>query len=220
MVAGLLALLAGFIALFSRKGQYLHRRSGLAFVGAMTVLLGSAAIIAQFISPNRGNVVGALLTLYLVTTGLLTVTRRVDQVRGLTAGLAIMAFLLGVRALALGIEGLHSPTRAIDGTPVQPFFTFALIGLMASAMDARMLARGSIQGAPRLIRHLWRMTFALWIATASFFIGQAKVFPEPVRKMSLLVIPVLVVLLMLFYWIGRVSIRKARAIQLAPGRNR
>ena len=53
-----------------------------------------------------------------------------------------------------------------------------------------------------------RVSAALWIATASFFLGQAKVFPDPVRKVYLLAIPVLIVSLTLFYWLGRVAVRK------------
>jgi uncharacterized membrane protein len=217
IVAGLLALLAGFVALFSRKGEYLHRRSGLVFVAAMLVMLAIAAIVSQFLDPNRGNVMIALFTAYLVVTALLTVARPLDEVRGFTAGLAVFAFVLGIRYLALGIEGMTSPAGTIDGTPFQPFFLFGAISLTASAMDVRMLARGSIQGPQRLIRHLGRMTFALWIATASFFLGQAKFIPEPVRKFWLLAIPVLVVLVALLYWLGRVARRKTHAIPPRQG---
>jgi len=52
------------------------------------------------------------------------------------------------------------------------------------------------------------MCFALWIATTSFFLGQAKVFPEPIRIMPLLAIPVLLVLLLMFYWLVRALVMK------------
>ena len=61
------------------------------------------------------------------------------------------------------------------------------------------------------------MTFALWIATASFFLGQAKVLPEPMQKLWLLSLPVLVVLAMLVYWLMRVPKKKSRAVGGAPG---
>ena len=38
-----------------------------------------------------------------------------------------------------------------------------------------------ISGAQRITRHLWQMCVALFIAAASFFLGQAKVFPASVR---------------------------------------
>jgi uncharacterized membrane protein len=46
VLAGLLALLAGAVALSARKGGELHRKSGLVFVGAMVVMTSSAFVIA------------------------------------------------------------------------------------------------------------------------------------------------------------------------------
>jgi hypothetical protein len=49
--------------------------------------------------------------------------------------------------------------------------------LLAAVGDVRMLARGGITGARRIGRHAWRMSFGLFIATGSFFLGQQQVFP-------------------------------------------
>ena len=78
---------------------------------------------------------------------------------------------------------------------------FGIVGLLGGLLDARLLWAGGIQGAHRLARHLWRMCFAMWIATASFFLGQARFFPEPIRKSGLLAIPVLLVAGLMFYWL-------------------
>jgi hypothetical protein len=201
-VAGLLALLAGFVALFSRKGGFLHRRSGRVFVAAMVAMLGVAAVLAFPTADKRGIALGALFTTYLVVTSLLTVTRRVDEVRGLTAGLAAFAFGLGLLALA-------------DGS-----FLLTPIALACGASDLRMLARGAIAGTQRLVRHLWRMTFALWVATASFFLGQADVIPEPMRNIALQLIPVFAVLAALFYWLWRLNVRKTRPVAAVQGESR
>ncbi len=53
------------------------------------------------------------------------------------------------------------------------------------------------------------MTFALFIAALSFFIGQADVFPQPIRIPPLLALPVLAVLVTLLYWLWRVRIRQS-----------
>ena len=47
------------------------------------------------------------------------------------------------------------------------------------------------------------LSFALLLAAFSFFIGQAKVIPQPYRIMPLLLIPPLTVLAALFYWLWR-----------------
>jgi uncharacterized membrane protein len=212
-IAGLLALLAGFFALFSRKGGYLHRRSGRLFAGAMLMMLGTAAFMAFFVVDKRSNGVGALLTIYLV----LTVTRRVDQVRGITRGLAAFAFLLGALAVVGGVQATMDPTAMVDGGPSRGDFVTAAIAFATGASDLKMLARGSIAGAQRLIRHLWRMSFALFVATGSFFLGQAKVIPEPLRNFALLSIPVLAVPAALFYWLWRLKLRKSRGPAAVQG---
>ena len=212
IVAGLLALLAGGTALAAAKGRTLHRKSGMVFVAATLVMTTSAAVLALFFHPNRVNVVAALITLYLVCTSLLTVKRKVEDVRWLIAGFAILALAVGLRALFLGFEALDNPGSILDQVPAPPIFMFAIVGLTAAALDARLLLAGSIQGAQRLVRHLWRMTFAMWIATMSFFLGQAKIFPEPLRKIYLLAIPVLLVTVILIYWLARVLIKKGRAV--------
>ena len=48
------------------------------------------------------------------------------------------------------------------------------------------------------------MCFALFLASISLFLGQSQVFPEPLRNSGLLPIPVLLVLLLMFYWLVRV----------------
>jgi len=53
------------------------------------------------------------------------------------------------------------------------------------------------------------MCFALFIAALSFFIGQAQVFPRPVRIPGLLALPVLAVLVTMLYWVWRVHNRRS-----------
>ena len=70
-----LGLAAGFLTLYSEKGKWLHRRVGRVFAYAMMTMTVSAAILALSARPNRVNVVAALVTFYLVCTGLLAVIR-------------------------------------------------------------------------------------------------------------------------------------------------
>ena len=53
------------------------------------------------------------------------------------------------------------------------------------------------------------MTFALLIAAFSFFLGQAKVIPKPIRIIPLLMIPPLIVLAALLYWLWRIRFRRS-----------
>ena len=53
------------------------------------------------------------------------------------------------------------------------------------------------------MRHLWRMCFGWFIATGSFFLGQQQVFPVALRKTNLLIVPAILPLLLLVFWLGR-----------------
>jgi hypothetical protein len=86
---------------------------------------------------------------------------------------------------------------------------FGVVGIVASAGDLRVLRSGAPQGLPRLARHLWRMSFALFVAALSFFIGQSQVIPAPVRILPLLALPVLVVLVTMVYSLWRVRVRQS-----------
>lgn len=203
VVAGLVALLAGAVALIAVKGSPLHRRGGRVFAVAMLVMTGSAVVMAVFLRPNIGNAAVGSLTFYLVVTGVLAVACPVEKVRGVLAGLMLVALVVGASGLLLGMRALAMPNGAIDQIPAFAYFMFGTVGSVAGLLDARLLLVGRLQGKHRLARHLWRMGYAMWIATLSFFLGQADEFPAAVRASGLLALPVLLVTLTLFYWVIR-----------------
>jgi hypothetical protein len=89
-------------------------------------------------------------------------------------------------------------------------FFMGSVLLLAAAGDIRMLLHGGLFGAQRIVRHLWRMCFAFFIATGSFFLGQgSKVFPSLVGQSNLLFIPALLPLALLIFWLFRVRLMKA-----------
>lgn len=215
IAAGTVGLLSGYVALYSTKGATLHRRSGMAFFYAMLVM----ALFGIVVAAGRGvapalNIPAALLTMYLVVTGTTTVRpsraggRRLDVSAMLFACAVVLADLLFLgRSIATG------GTRA--DLPAFPFIMFAVVGSLAVRGDLRVIRNGPLQGPRRLARHLWRMCFALFIAAMSFFLGQAKVIPKPIRIPPLLAFPVLAVLVTMIYWMRRVRARRPAAEVIA-----
>jgi uncharacterized membrane protein len=202
IIAGLTGIASGFIAVFALKGAKLHRKSGMIFVYAMVILALTGAVMAA-IKSQPGNVIGGLISLYLVVTGVLTLRLRerfhwIDAV-AIAAGLGV-----GLFSLKLGIDVANSPSGKINGVPPAPLFVFAAVALLAAAGDTRVWLTGSLHGAHRIARHLWRMCFALFVASGSFFLGQAQVFPKPIRIFPLLAIPALLPLVLMLYWLARV----------------
>ena len=214
VTAGLLALLAGTIALIATKGSSWHRRSGDAFVAAMLVMAATGGFMAA-LRPDRAVAMGGVFTIYLVSTAALTVKRSVEDVRTQLIELMFVGALVCIADTSFGLIALNSPDGRFDLLPAPPILMFAIISFFCVVGDARMLLGRRIVGASRLARHLWRMCFAMWIATASFFMGQPKAFPEPLRHMfGVRVIPVLLVIGVMLYWLARVAIRRQRAVSL------
>jgi hypothetical protein len=91
---------------------------------------------------------------------------------------------------------------------VAPYFIFGSVALLSAAGDVRLLRRGGVSGTKRTVRHLWRMSAALFMAAASFFLGQQKVMSAYMRGSKLLFVPPLVILIVLIYWLCRVWLRK------------
>ena len=208
IAAGAVAIVSGAIALFAAKGGALHRNCGLLFAGAMAIMAASAIAVGFLRGGGRFNSMQAVLTIYLVATGLITVRRRERGLHWFDTAAMVLALGVALYDFVLGMEALQRPKRLMDGVPAAAIFVFGAIALLAAIGDLRMVIARGIAGRQRLARHLWRMTFALWIATASFFLGQAKVIPEPLRIKPLLAVPVLLVLGMMFYWMARVRSAK------------
>lgn len=195
-----LGLLAGATALFSPKGAAVHRQSGTVFVVSM-LLMCAAAIALAVTNAQPINIVAGTLTAYLVATAGITVRPVSESGRWLQRGLMVVAFCTGVAAIALGLESANAERI--------PLLLFGALGVLGSVGDVKALRAGKLAGGPRLARHLWRMTLALLIATASFFLGPRgrvrAVLPDALVTTPVLMLPVLVVLAALFYWLWRVK---------------
>ena len=76
VIGGAIGIVSGLVALYSFKGSWLHRKSGMLFVYAMLVLSLSGAVIAVGRAGAAMNIPAGLVTAYLVITSLLTVHRR------------------------------------------------------------------------------------------------------------------------------------------------
>src|SRR6266403_645116 len=78
----IVGLLSGFMAMTFRKGSGLHGAAGTVFFVSMLSMSAAGAYIAAFIKPNNGNVMGGVLTFYLVATGWMAARRR-ERIAGI-----------------------------------------------------------------------------------------------------------------------------------------
>ena len=205
--AGLVSILAGTVALSVAKGGRLHKQSGLVFTGAMVVLGLTAAGIGMY-EDRPGQVFAGLLVTYLVFSAMTTVKPLPAMGRRFDMALMVLAFAFAGTTLYGGVIEWLDPTVEVTGRPraVPPLVGGTVI-LLAAIGDLRAIRAGGLQGARRLARHLWRMCFGLFIATGSFFLGQMRFIPEPVRIMPLLLVLAFAPIPFLLYWMWRVRVR-------------
>lgn len=94
----------------------------------------------------------------------------------------LLALTLGTLVVTSRVEAANSSTRAKDGIPAGMYFFLGSVALLSAAGDVRMLWHGGVSGAQRIARHLWRMCFALFIASSPLFLARPQLFPALLRK--------------------------------------
>lgn len=202
VAGGCIAIVAGTFALSARKGGRVHSSAGAWFAAAMLVLGATASVLAQS-RGDSGLGLGGLLTCYFVATSWMTARRR-DGTTG-RFEIAGCALALGAAAAIAWSAGAGAATTPAGPGPL---FAFAGICLLAGLGDLRAILLGKLTPARRLSRHLWRMCFAFFIATGSFFLGQQDVMPEPVRGSPLLFLLAFAPVAAMLYWLVRIRFAK------------
>ena len=213
--AGGLAIVLGAIALLVKKGGTIHRRSGLLFVYAMLVMGTSASVLGLRHGLTDGNVMGGLIAVYFVGTALTTVRPPSPWTHRINA--AALTFALGLALVMIvgGVKAFDTPRVSPGGVPFRTIaaasFVLASVLLLAATGDVRIMRFGLPRGGPRLARHLWRMCFALFIASGSFFSIRkrvATILPEPFTTGPMRALPILLLFGAMFYWLWRVRGRR------------
>ncbi len=182
IAGGIVGMLSGTAALVFRKGGRWHVLAGKIFVASMLVMSGFATYLAV-LKHQSGNIGGGILTFYLILTAWLTARRRDGQTSAYDWVLLLIPLALGSLTWLGGLQKLRSPVPLDDGVPAGMNFFMGTVMLLAAAGDLRMLLGSGVAGAKRVVRHLWRMCFGLFIAAGSFFLGPSN---RPLRLLSAL----------------------------------
>ena len=115
----------------------------------------------------------------------------------------IFALCTVAAGLTFGLDAAMSPTGLLDREPSSNYLTFTAFPVFAAALDVGVILRGRISRPHRIARHLWRMSFALFIAAGSLFLGQPKVFPAALRGSPIMFVPELAILGLMLFWLAR-----------------
>lgn len=217
VTAGMIGMFSGAAALIFRKGSPRHALAGKVFVASMLTMAASAVYLAV-LKHQPDNVGGGILILYLITTAWRTAKRRDGETRIFDWGLLLIPLWAGVLSWIHGLQVVRNHTVAQQGAlPVFMGFFMGSMMLVAAAGDLRMLLGHGVFGTQRIVRHLWRMCFGLFIATGSFFLGQgSKIFGSFWRQSPLLIIPAVLPLFLLVFWLFRVRFTNAYKRMFPP----
>jgi len=205
ITGGIVGMISGTVALISRKGSPLHRRSGNWFFVFMLLMSFIGMVASPFLpQPNWGNFAGGGFTFYMVATAWATVRRKEGTIGRFEIGVALVSSVIAVTVIALAVQALNRSESAQGGTPLPAYLILAVIATLAALGDLRLVQRRGIGGAQRLSRHIWRMCVGLFAAAGSFFLGQQQVFPPSLRGSPLLFLPELAIVGALIFWLIRV----------------
>ncbi|MEO8455092.1 MAG: hypothetical protein ABI454_08020 [Sphingomicrobium sp.] len=203
IAAGIAAILLGVVAVAVRKGGRAHLAAGIWFAVAMIVLGVTASLLEPFRTPRPGSPITGLFVCYFVATSWVAARRR-DGTTGKFEMLAsAVALGTGVLMIWAGLTG-RSTTPVGSG----PVFVAGGLSLVAGLLDLRVVLRGRLTAGERIRRHLWRMCFAFFIATGSFFLGQQKVMPAAVRGSPILFVLAFAPFAVMLFWLARLRFAK------------
>jgi hypothetical protein len=210
IIGGTLGMLFGFVAVFLRKGSRRHEITGEVFVVSM-LTMAAAGVYLAVLKSQPGNIIGGTFTFYLVATAWMTARRKERETKFHLFGWGALVLVLSLASLEMtfGLQAATSPTGLKYDYPPGPYLFMGSIAALATVGDIRMLVRGGISGTQRLARHLWRMCFALFIASASIFLARAHLFPAFMRKTGMLFVLSFLPLGLMIFWLIWVRVAEA-----------
>jgi hypothetical protein len=208
IAGGVIALVAGTWAAAARKGSRGHTSAGKWFFGSMLLLGVTAAMLTQF-RTTAGSPLGGVMVCYFVATSWWTARRRdgragPPEVLGCATALA-----LGAAMIWGGSRGATTPAGA------GPFFALGGVCLIAGVLDLSAILRRKLSPPQRIARHLWRVCFAFFFATGSFFLGQQGVLPVWLRGSPILFLFAFAPFVLMIIWLVRVRVAKWNVGQLS-----
>ena len=214
IAAGIAAIPLGTIAVAARKGGPVHSRAGGGFAVSMLVLGITAAILAPFKSPpDLALTIGGVMVCYFVATAWMAARRR----DGTTGKFEIVACVAALGAAPVILWLSLSQSANMPAGP-SPGIVFAALCLIAGVGDLKAVRRKKLSAGQRLARHLWRMCFAFFIATGSFFLGQQDVLPAAMRGSPWLFVLAFAPIAVMLFWLARLRFAKAIARSKQSGR--
>ncbi|WP_194868206.1 hypothetical protein [Pseudoalteromonas sp. PPB1] len=219
IITGSVAFAAGATAIAVAKGKSLHASAGTWFVYTMLIMAVSGTMIA-ILQPMIITAIAGTFTTYLVLSGWLAVKSAPNTQGRFDYTFPVCSLLIVIACVYFSNQAGTSQAEIKHGISAYDYYFFAILAALSFIGDMRLVYAQGLASTPRLMRHLWRMCFALFISVGSFVSqGAAKMLPQSFVDSGVLELPGLVILLIIVYWRLKLSfgnkIRQWRANRAA-----
>jgi hypothetical protein len=211
--AGTVGLASGTVAIFAKKGGWLHRKAGIVFFISMLVMAVFAGYLAVMRPGQIVNLFIAVFASYLIVTGWTTVQRQNGKIgfaekTGLVIAILLCApFAILIVQVTAGLPLFFKSAVPIKGPVLIALYGFTAVLALAAIGDAKVVLAGGISGGPRIARHLWRMCLGLTMAAGSAFTnGLPRLLPGPMHVTPIFFLPQFVPLVLMVFWMVRVRV--------------
>ena len=194
VTSGTFALISGGVAMLVRKGETVHRFAGNVFFIAMLTMTVSAFVVA-IIRDQSINITASTVTFYMIVTSWVAATRKDGEIGRFETVALVFGVAVAASAFLFALQG---------GGAQVVHYVFGSIAAIGVLSDLSVIVRGGLSGRQRIARHLWRMSFAMLVATGAYFAGQPDFVPEILRETRLNFAPIVAVLVLLLFWLVRV----------------
>jgi len=201
--AGVISVIAAFVALCSAKGSARHRISGKYFTIAMLIMLFSGTI-AAFLKKSPDDIFLGTTMIYAMFTAWLTTHHKNGETN-------FLEYIALIWIVSIGMIAYFADPSWGEVHHLSSYSLWVFLAIYFTIGDVRNLLQKGLSGSQRLIRHIWRMGFALVWAVLAFVDKIIKFQGSTIEEMLyIVVLPVGLVLLIILYWIFSVlfSLRK------------
>ncbi|MBE0368960.1 DUF2306 domain-containing protein [Pseudoalteromonas aurantia] len=207
ILSGAMALLAGYAVILFPKGESSHKYLGRAYVGAI-LTLGITGTYIAILRDVPISIMNGLVLCYFVLSALNTVWQPVNRINVFDKALFVFALLLTVGFIWYSYQTTQVDDGKLGGFGIEAYLAFGSVVAFCTVADYHYIKLGGLRGRRKLVRHLWRMFFPLFMSTAAFFLGQARHLPEALQSIEFILLPVVFVILSAVYWVIKVMARK------------
>lgn len=203
---GIVSVLSGFVALFSKKGFSKHIKFGLIFVWSMifSSILGSILGLINY-SEFFITFCGGVLSFTLITSSLLTLKRNKIKSLNLERSIAVINFFNFIILVIIGTTAFSKYEGVLFGFPAEDYFFLSSMAFVCCVGDVAYFLKKEIQYHRKIARHLWRMCLGFFIAAGSAFTGPGKaIFPMTLQESNILALPEIVIFAFMVFWLIRI----------------